>query len=154
MKIHLLILGIALALSKIYGFALLLWYQRLTAFISEHLFLLHIGTVFLILSLILLAVFLNKTTILSTIRVLSKMLMEISLFAISLISFGSLYFAVSFNQNIWPDFIPILALPVIGVLASSFCLNIIDFNQPLSSGVVNSLVVGVFSFFIVNLIMV
>lgn len=108
----------------------------------------------MILLIILLAVFVNKTTIPGITYVLSKVLMEISLLAISLISFGSLYFAVWFNKNIWSDLMPILGLPVIGVLASVFCQNISDFNQPISPGLVNSIVVGASSIFIVNLIMV
>ncbi len=154
MKIHIVILAIALLLGKSYDLDISLYYQKTISFISSHSFLLNVGALFLILLMLVSAVLFNSSTVLSMLRILDKAVMEASRFIISLLSFGSLYYAAWWDRNIWPDFLPILALPVLGVLASALCINIIDFNQPVKPGVVNSLLLGVASFVIVNLVLI
>jgi len=152
MKIHLLILGIALILAKSWDFDISPWYQGLAQYIANHYLLLNISIILLILLLVLLVVFLNNSRILTTLRLVNKGLTEISLFSLNLISFGSLYSALWLHRNIWPDFLPIIALPVLGVLASTLCINIIDFNQPVKPGILSSILIAFASFFGVGLI--
>ncbi|MFO7761610.1 MAG: hypothetical protein R6V20_08380 [Desulfobia sp.] len=154
MKIHLLILGAALILVKAWNLDISPWYRSFSKYISNHYLLLNISVILLILALVFLVVFLNNSGIITTLRIVNKGLIEISLFSLNLISFGSLYSALWLQKNIWPDFLPIIALPVLGVLASMLCINIIDFNHPVKSGIVSSILIAFASFFGVGLIMV
>ncbi|MFO7760247.1 MAG: hypothetical protein ACQES8_10220 [Thermodesulfobacteriota bacterium] len=147
---HLILLCAMLGTAKFYGVDISTYYQDLADSTKDFPILSY--TVLSALILIIFTFFLkNSSLILGIIRLIIRLIQEISLFAVSLISFGSIYWAIWEDGNPWQDFQSILPIPAIFLLTVVICTNIIDFNQPIIKIFIPYIALAAISFLVVNL---
>ncbi len=61
---------------------------------------------------------------------LSRIVLELSLLAVTLLSVGSLFFGWGYMKNSWLDFIPVIFVPYLGIFIAMVMFRLCDFNYP------------------------
>ncbi|MDA3786206.1 MAG: hypothetical protein PF568_04875 [Deltaproteobacteria bacterium] len=151
MWIHLLIFGITLGFSAAYNIDLAGWYeisaQSMAGAQGEILVQALIGASLLIL----LALVMAQMNAYSLMLPLAKLLLEISLFGVSFLSFGSLYFSLVLSENVWFDLGLVAMVPFVGVVTAISALQLFDFNYPYQHKFFGCLILSALSFTLVLL---
>jgi hypothetical protein len=151
MWIHLLIFGITLGFSAAYNIDLAGWYeisaQSMAGAQGEILVQALIGASLLIL----LALVMAQMNAYSLMRPFAKVILEISLFGVSFLSFGSLYFSLVLSENVWFDLGLVAMVPFVGVVTAISALQLFDFNYPYQHKFFGCLILSALSFTLVLL---
>lgn len=61
---------------------------------------------------------------------LSRIVLELSLLAVTLLSVGALFFCWGYLKNSWLDFIPVVLVPYLGIFVAMVMFRLCDFNYP------------------------
>ncbi len=150
---HLISLGVILGFAKLYHLDLTPYYQKVVDHIASETPALLTNTVVLALIVIIVAFFVRIPLILGIVRLVVRIMQELSLFAICLISIGSIYWSIWEEGNPWKDLQPLLPIPAILLLSVIICTNIIDFNQPVLRELIPYLILAGTSFLLVSLVL-
>lgn len=145
MWIHLLILGVTLGFGTAYNFDMASWYDSTVLSINGDQVGLCVQAVFAACLLVLVSIVMVQTKAYSLMLLMAKLVLEINLFAISMLAFGSVYFSWILLKNVWLDMGVALSVPFIGVVAAGICLQIFDFNYPYMQKILGYLIVCIFS---------
>lgn len=101
--------------------------------------------------LVFLTVILEQLKSYTLMYTLSRIVFEISLLGVSLLSFAALFFGWAYLKNIWFDLIPMVFLPYLGIFVSMIMFQLFDFNYPYKRRVVLSCLFSGASFVMVVL---
>lgn len=88
--------------------------------------------------LVLLSVILEYMKAYSFMYILSRGVLEVSLLALSLITFWSIFFGWWHLKNLWFDMIPLVFIPYLGLFVALLMFQLFDFNYPSKRRVVVS----------------
>lgn len=102
--------------------------------------------------LILLALVMAQMNAYSLMLPLAKLLLEISLFGVSFLSFGSLYFSLLLSENVWFDLGLVAMVPFVGVVTAISALQLFDFNYPYQQKFFGCFLLSALSFSLVLLL--
>lgn len=61
---------------------------------------------------------------------LARLIMEVSLFGVSVLAFGGFYFAGTLARNFWFDMGSAALVPFVGLITAAIILYLFDFNYP------------------------
>jgi hypothetical protein len=151
MLIHLLILGVTLGFSAAYNIDVAGWYDSSASYLAAA----QVGICIQALVggclFILLAMIMAQMNAYSLMLPLARFVLEISLLAVSLLSFGALYFSWVLLKNAWLDLGIAAATPFFGVVAATFALYLFDFNYPYKQKILGYLILTVCSVVLVFL---
>lgn len=151
MLIHLLILGISLGFSTAYNVDMAGWYEIAAGYIADAQVGICVQAIIGGCLLVLMSVLMAQAGAYSLMLLFSRLVLEISLLGVSLLSFGGLYFSWVLLKNVWFDMGVAALVPFLGVATAGFCLHLFDFNYPVSQKIVGYLVVSFFSIVFVTL---
>jgi hypothetical protein len=99
--------------------------------------------------LVFLTVILEQLKSYTLMYTLSRIVFEISLLGVSLLSFAALFFGWVYLNNVWLDLIPVVFLPYLGIFVSMIMFQLFDFNYPYRKRVVLSCLFSWVSFVVV-----
>ncbi len=151
MWIHLLILGVTLGFSAAYNVDLAGWYDAFVANMADGQIGICVQALIASCLLILLSAVMAQMNFYSLMLVVARSVLEISLFGVSLLSFGALYFSWVLLKNAWLDLGMAATVPFLGVASASMALHLFDFNYPFRQKVLGYLALTAFSLMLVFL---
>ncbi|MFP3982276.1 MAG: hypothetical protein ACLFV2_01100 [Desulfurivibrionaceae bacterium] len=146
---HLIILGALLGLAKFNQLDLSPYYQTLVDSLAAKNLPILVYTISPALILVIATLFLRNSFILGIIRLIVNIILEISLFFVTLISFGSIYWTIYKDGNPWQELQRLLPIPAISLITVVICINIIDFNKPIIKRLIPYMVIAAASFLMV-----
>ncbi len=149
MLIHLLILGVTLGFSAAYNVDMAGWYEVAAGHMADAQVGICVQALIGSCVLLLISVIMAQMNAYSLMLPLARLVLEISLLGVSLLSFGALYFSWILLKNAWLDIGVTAIVPFLGVGAASMALQIFDFNYPFQQKIIGSLVLACFSFILV-----
>ena len=128
MFFHLLILGFACGVAVINQVDLLLAYQQFIDWLAVN----HVTICgqFLVamVGLVFLALLLERLRAFSLMRLVARLLLELSLLAATTISLSALFFQLALERNLWHDLRSAVLVPFLGMLAAVTIYYLFDFN--------------------------
>ncbi len=151
MWIHILILGVALGFSAAYDVDMAGWYETIMTYIAGAQIELCVQALVVAFGLLFFSFIMAQMKAYSLMLVLSRAILEISLFGVSILAFGSLYFSWVLIKNVWVDMGVVVIVPYIGVFAAGMCLQLFDFNYPYKQKILGYLILSMFSLALVYL---
>ncbi|MEN8257312.1 MAG: hypothetical protein ABFS09_05560 [Thermodesulfobacteriota bacterium] len=151
MWIHLLILGVTLGFSAAYNIDMAAWYETNIAYIAGAQAGLCVQALIAACVFILVSVIMAQMNAHSLMLPLSRLILEISLFGVSIVAFGALYISWTLLKNVWVDMGVAVIVPFIGVVAAGICLQLFDFNYPYKQKILGYFIVSMFSVVLVFL---
>ena len=99
--------------------------------------------------LVLLNVILEQMKFYGLMLLLSRLVFEISLLGMSLLSFWSMFFAWRYLKNVWFDMIPVVFLPYLGCFVALVMIQLCDFNYPYKKRVAIGVLLSIGTFMLV-----
>ena len=151
MWIHILILGVILGFSAAYDVDMAVWYDTAMTYIEGAQIELCFQALIVAFGLMLISFIMAQMKAHSLMLMLSRMILEISLFGVSILAFGALYFSWDLLKNAWADMGVAVIIPYIGVVAAGMCLQLFDFNYPYRQKILGYFIVSMFSIALVFL---
>lgn len=130
MWIHLLILAVSFGFGAAYNVDMAAWYDQVTGAMADVQTDIFIKTVLGAGLIVLLGVVMAQVNAYALMLPLARLIMEISLFGVSLLAFGSLYFAGTLARNFWFDMGSAALVPFVGLITAAIILYLFDFNYP------------------------
>lgn len=145
MWIHLLILGGTLGFSAAYNVDMAGWYETAASYMAAAQMEICVQALITGCVLVLLSVIMAQLNAYPLMLPLARLTLEISLFGVSLLSFGALYFSWVLVENLWLDMGVAAMVPFFGVVTASIALYIFDFNYPFVQKILGYLILAIFS---------
>lgn len=151
MWIHILLLGVTLGFSAAYNVDIAGWYETVAIYMVDAQVGICVQALIGGCVLILVSVIMAQMNAYSVMLPLARLLLEISLFGVSLLSFGALYLSWVLLKNAWLDLGVAATAPFLGVATAAIALYIFDFNYPFKQKIFAYLILSAFSFVFVFL---
>lgn len=145
MLIHLLILGCTLGFSAAYNIDIADWYEIAARYMAAAQVDICAQAIIAGCVLILISVIMAQMNAYSLMLPLARLLLEVSLFGVSLLAFGALYFSWVLVENAWLDMGVAAMVPFLGVGTAGIALYIFDFNYPFMQKILGYIILTVFS---------
>ena len=145
MWIHLLILGITLGFGAAYNIDMAGWYEISASYMADAQLGICVQALIGGCVLILLSVIMAQMNAYPLMLPLAKSILEISLFGVSLLCFGALYFSWVLLKNVWLDLGVAAIVPFLGVITATIILQLFDFNYPYKQTILGYLTLTAFS---------
>ncbi len=145
MCIHLLILGGTLGFSAAYNVDMAGWYETAASHMATSQIEICVQALIAGCVLVLISVIMAQMNAYSLMLPLARLVLEISLFGVSILSFGALYLSWVLLENAWLDMGLAAMVPFLGVGTASIALYIFDFNYPFMQKILGYLILTLFS---------
>jgi hypothetical protein len=99
--------------------------------------------------LVLVNVILEQLKFYGLMSLLSRLVFELSLLGMSLLSFWSIFFGWRYLKNLWFDMIPMVFLPYLGCFVALVMIQLFDFNYPYKKRVAIGILLSIATFLLV-----
>jgi hypothetical protein len=145
MWIHLVILGVTLGFSAAYNIDVAGWYEVSASYMADAQVGICVQALIGSCVLILISLIMAQMNAYSLMLPLARLILEVSLFGVSVVSLGALYLSWVLVKNAWLDLGVAAIAPFFGVVAAACALYLFDFNYPYKQKILGYLILTAFS---------
>ncbi len=139
---HVAIASLSICAALVLDVELVDLYSQSMQFIQSAPWSFYIGLIVVCCLLVLMTVILEQLKAYGMMYFLSRLVYEMSLLGVNILSVWSLFFGWLYLKNIWFDMIPFVFIPYLGIFVAMIMFQLCDFNYPYKKRVVQSILLS------------